>query len=49
MAAPATPPEAVLIRAGAVELKGLLRKPRAASGVVLFAHGSEQQQAFGGD
>lgn len=40
MAASSTPPEAVLIQAGAVELQGLLRKPRTASAVVLFAHGS---------
>ncbi len=40
MAASNTPPEAVLIQAGAVELQGLLRKPRGASAVVLFAHGS---------
>jgi len=40
MAASNTAPEAVLIQAGPVELQGLLRKPRAASAVVLFAHGS---------
>ena len=40
IAASSTPPEAVLIHAGAVELQGLLRKPPAASAVVLFAHGS---------
>jgi len=40
MAASNTPPEEVLIQAGAVELQGLLRKPRGASAVVLFAHGS---------
>jgi putative phosphoribosyl transferase len=40
MPASNTPPEAVLIQADAVELQGLLRKPRAASAVVLFAHGS---------
>ncbi len=40
MAASNTPPEAVLIQAGAVELQGLLRKSRGASAVVLFAHGS---------
>ena len=40
MAVSSTPPDAVLIQAGAVELQGLLRKPRGASAVVLFAHGS---------
>ncbi len=35
-----TSPEAVAIQAGAVELQGLLSKPRGASAVVLFAHGS---------
>jgi dienelactone hydrolase len=40
MAASGTPPEAVVIQAGAVELQGLLRKPRDASALVLFAHGS---------
>jgi len=40
MAASDTPPEAVVIQTGSVELQGLLRKPRGASAVVLFAHGS---------
>jgi putative phosphoribosyl transferase len=38
--APRGPPEVVRISAGAIELQGLLRKPRGASAVVLFAHGS---------